>query len=844
MKKTIIRSCVFVVTFVAALIVSSMVLNRGNTDMTAEMEYPELPLIYVNVGDRHVNMMQGFLADMEVAYMRESIVPIGTDRGLSISVQRFGSEVSSLSFEVRSIDGTRLVEDTQIQEYTEEGDYLLADIVLKDLIDEETEYSLIFKLQLEDGREASYYTRIIQAEGYGVEEKLDFVAGFSADTFDKQRCANLGVYLEPNSEGDNSTLSHVTIHSSLDQVGWGDLAVQQVTEPVYLIQDITEQTAAITVEYLVSYTRYERERYAAVKETYRIRTGTERMYLLDYDRTMSEFFTEDASSFVDTEVVLGILDADVEMAESEGGKILAFEQAGVLYSLNVTENKLARLFSFYDLEGRNERSLYGGHDFKILQVDEAGNVFFAVYGYISRGRREGYCGVSVYFYNNSANTIEEMAFIPSSKSPEILKAELDQLSYLNGRNELYVFLNDKISCIHLEEHQVETIAENLNPDSCQVSESNRMVVWQNDGEKYRNSSLTLMNLSTGEQTLIEAEERDYLLPLGFMGEDIVYGVARSQDLTEDGAGATIFPMYQIRIQDENGEILMTYEKPGFYVTGCEMNENQIILSRVEKNGQGEYVACEDDQIVSGETAVSKTNQIITVPTQEDDRLTEIQLKTGIDTQKLKMQTPREVLYEGSREVVISPSDEYVDSYYVYDLDGDVTIVSTPAEAISLAYDIAGTVTSRDGFYVWRKERKNTRNQIMAIEGTAISEERGSLAVCLDVMLAYEGVMRNSEYLLEQGETVRQVLEENLENVQVLDLTGCSLESVLYYPDREIPVLAMLNDGNAVLIIGFNEMNVVLMNPESGTVYKMGMNDAQTWFEENGNEFLSYVKKEP
>jgi len=162
----------------------------------------------------------------------------------------------------------------------------------------------------------------------------------------------------------------------------------------------------------------------------------------------------------------------------------------------------------------------------------------------------------------------------------------------------------------------------------------------------------------------------------------------------------------------------------------------------------------------------------------------------------------------------------------------------------LAYDTAGTVTSRDGFYVWRKERKNTRNQIMAIEGTAISEERRSLAVCLDVMLAYEGVMRNSEYLLEQGETVRQVLEENLENVQVLDLTGCSLESVLYYPDREIPVLAMLNDGNAVLIIGFNEMNVVLMNPESGTVYKMGMNDAQTWFEENGNEFLSYVKKEP
>ena len=103
-------------------------------------------------------------------------------------------------------------------------------------------------------------------------------------------------------------------------------------------------------------------------------------------------------------------------------------------------------------------------------------------------------------------------------------------------------------------------------------------------------------------------------------------------------------------------------------------------------------------------------------------------------------------------------------------------------------------------------------------------------------------MRNSEYLLAQGKTVQEVLEENLDGMQVLDLSGCSLESVLYYPDREIPVLAILGDGNAVLIIGFNEKNVVLMNPEMGSVYKMGMNEAAQWLEETGCHFLSYVKK--
>ena len=46
MKKTIIKGCVFAATFIVVLIVSSLFLNRGNTDMTAEMKLPELPLVY------------------------------------------------------------------------------------------------------------------------------------------------------------------------------------------------------------------------------------------------------------------------------------------------------------------------------------------------------------------------------------------------------------------------------------------------------------------------------------------------------------------------------------------------------------------------------------------------------------------------------------------------------------------------------------------------------------------------------------------------------------------------------------------------------------------------------
>ena len=60
---------------------------------------------------------------------------------------------------------------------------------------------------------------------------------------------------------------------------------------------------------------------------------------------------------------------------------------------------------------------------------------------------------------------------------------------------------------------------------------------------------------------------------------------------------------------------------------------------------------------------------------------------------------------------------------------------------------------------------------------------------------------------------------------------------------DIPVLATLQNGEAVLIVGFNELNIVLMDPLTGTVYKKGMNDSTQWLEENGNNFITYVRKE-
>ena len=165
----------------------------------------------------------------------------------------------------------------------------------------------------------------------------------------------------------------------------------------------------------------------------------------------------------------------------------------------------------------------------------------------------------------------------------------------------------------------------------------------------------------------------------------------------------------------------------------------------------------------------------------------------------------------------------------------------PANAVNLAYDRSGVVCDDKGNYIFRKGNRVTRNQIMAITGTEATEERSSVSVCLDTMLALEGVVRNTQLQLKQGEGPYEILQDSLNEYQILDLTGCPLDAVLYYVNHDIPVLALLNDGNGVLITGFNESQIVIMDPGTGTLYKRGMNDSAEWLEQNGNLFVTYVR---
>ena len=842
MKKTIIKTSVFALTFLISLFIIGKVMNQGHNNLTMEMAGASLPVIIMEKDGISYNRLQGYRQVMDTAYQRQTITELGGNRDTNFTIDTYGESVLKISIELRSVDGDRLVENSTVTGWAEADGQIEGRIALKDLMDADTEYMLIFILQTGQDDEIRYYTRVIWSENTYAVEKLQFVKEFHETLYDKEAAQDMIKYLESNSSGDNSTFHKVNIHSSFHQITWGDLNVKEELAPVICMTEIASQTASFLLDYTVSVTEEKKVTYYLVEEYYRLRYTSDRIYLLDYERTMTQIPDMGTDMYANDKIILGIVDENIPFVESEDGNIIVFEAAQRLCSYNIVTNKLVVLHSFYDDENTDARTLYAQHDYKILDVDEGGNVRFAVYGYMNRGRHEGEVGLQICYFDNNLNTVEEAIYIPYDKSYAILAAEMKQLLYMSREDVVYLFLDNIIYGIRLNEKTYEVITSIIQDDSMQVSANHKILVWQEGEDIYHSRALMMKDLNTGSETAIYAVQGDAIMPLGFMGEDVIYGLARLEDIVVENTGRAFFPMYKVCIQNSQGEILKEYQQSGYYVTECSVQDNQITLERIQKNESGSYQEARQDYILNNLEMEEGKNKLITVTTENFGKYVQIQARSTIDVKSLKVLTPKEVVFEGGRELELTAAEETV-RYYVYGAYGVDGIYISPAKAIILAYSDNGVVTNERGDCVWLKGNRVTRNQIMAITENAVTEATSSLAVCLDTIFKFEGISRNSQYLLNQGQTVVDILQNNLEDAQVLELTGAALDAVLYYVNQDIPVLATLDNGEAVLITGFNEFNVVIMEPSTGNLYKKGINDSAEWFAENGNNFITYIRTE-
>ncbi len=842
MRKSIIK--IVVLFFVFCLTVAAMGERdrQGETDLTSEMASVTLPVLYLERNNIKMNQLYGYRLQMDATAMRDTITPLREDLSLPLVVKPYQNQIESISFEVRSMDKQRLIEDGEIGSFSQENGEIEVELQFENILEVGEEYMLEITVE-SDGAPIYFYTRIIREENYYVDETLDFVTSFHEQSFDKAQAGNLALYLEPNSQGDNTTLQKVTINSSLAQVSWAEFAGERLEKPIPSIKELGSSYNVVTLNYIVTAAGDGGGvEYYSVEEYYRVRYNStiNRMSLLNYERDMNEVFRGENHTVNKNKLLLGIRPEEVEYMANEKGSILAFVQEGELWSYNSDSHEMFQIFSFRSAEGISDRENNGQHNIRIMRLDEGGSMDFVVYGYMNRGGHEGKTGVSVFHYDSVGNTVEEVLFLPADCSYEVLKVDWGELFYISGDNKFYILAEGQLYRIDLTNRQAEPVIRNMKPGSYVVSEDSRYLAWQDSEDGSHAESIKIMDLEGEKTRTIESDGGEYLKPIGFVESDFIYGLAKAQEVSEDSAGNTRFLMYKVTILDKNSQVVKEYQKDGYYISNAYVEQDTIFLDREMRTESG-FMSVDQDTIKNQQLESSRLISVETIVTEK--KQTQVQLvlaeEETEESKNLQVKVPKEVVVEEQRTVELEGSKDR-ENYYVYGR-GKI-LLSTPSvtEAILCADGNAGVVIDSQQKYIWRRGRNMSQPMIGpgTLEMTGLSDN--SVVRCLSYLLREEESSIDVEDLIAKGETPRQILTEALMDKGVVDLSGCSVSQVLYYVNLGNPVLAMLGN-EAVLIVGYDEHNTILYYPSENMAKKLGLQDSDTLFSGAGNIFLGYIE---
>ena len=673
MSKKVIKPIVLIVVFIAALITFCITTNKGNKDMTTKQADATLPVMSFNLDKIKINTLHGYTTEMDPTKMRDCVIPISDDRKLSLSISTYGMAVDRISYKIRSMDGKRLVADDEISSFSNKDNTIQADVSMPNVMDENTEYLLVFTIT--SGQDnVYYYSRIMQTDGKAAAKVVEFAKKFHDETFIKDDKSFFTTYMETTT-GDRNTLAHVDLTSTVSQITWGSMAAAQYTNPVIALKEINDSYDVVTIDYVMSCVDGKGEtEYYNVREYFRLRQTESRMYVLNYERTANQIFNSENSFISDSgSVMLGIRSSEAEYRANEAGSVICFVQEGDLYSYDINNGMIIKVFSFRDAEGIDERENWNHHDIKIVSVDEAGSIDFVVYGYMNRGTHEGEVGTGVYHYDGLAHTIDEEAFIPSKTSYEVLKAEMGKMLYLNEKNEFYLMMDDSLYRINLGSMSVKKVVEGLSTGSYCASESYSYFAWVDSANQYSSNTIKVMDLKSGKTFEVKKGDDQYLRPLGFIGEDFIYGQANAADVVSDAAGNTTFPMNGLIILDTSDQSeLKTYTPSGGYVEKISVDGYTVTIDLIAQNN-GVYAEIGQDTIMNRE---ADSKQKIALDTsQSDTKLTvsAISIAGGKKPDKLKQLTAQMTINSHDTAVDLKFDDNTV-HFYVY-AKGDVIFAS-------------------------------------------------------------------------------------------------------------------------------------------------------------------------
>lgn len=841
MNKSYVKPMVLVTVFIVALFVFSMLTNKENIDQTTTMDDASLPVMHFVYNDMAVGELHGYAQEMDMLSMRDGLMPIGEERVLNLEIMTYGNKVDNLSYKIRSMDSERLLIEVEEADITTTQDKVACSINLPSLFEDNQEYNMEIVLTVGE-KEIYYYTRIVRAMDCYTDETLDFAMLFHEYTFRDDADTFIPTFMDP-ATGDATNLSYVDLSCTLRQITWADFNGVKLTEPVASFKEINSSYNVITLNYVMTNVNENKEvEYYNVEESYRLRQTPSRIYVLNFERRMNQIFRNENEFLLGTTgILLGIRDNDVEYLANESGDCIAFVQEGELWCYDRVNNTISQVFSFRGAEGINSRENWNQHDIDIIRVDEAGSISFVVYGYMNRGDHEGYVGVGAYHYDGIYHTVEEEVFIPTNKSYEVLKAEMGQLIYVNEQKDLYLMLNNDVYKIDMNSFEVDKFIDS-DSDACYaVSKSGRYLAWVKQEEIYSSRKIHLEDLKTGISFDITSDGKTYVLPIAFIGEDFVYGVANVGDVKADELGDVHFLMNRIEIlntSEEKQDIIKTYYPNTGMIGNVSVDENNIYVQLVEETS-GRYAECGQDTIMNREAEPANNVKLRKSVTDLKQTQVVINIKEIQKDSTVKSIQPKHILIEENRMVNLEIESEGY--FYVY-ARGEVLLATKDASAaVKCANENYGVVVDSNLRYVFKRARSTAQPAFSNLSPNEADAGTSSMARALSIMLNREGVGVSVNELLMAGQSPIQIMENTLRDTVVLELKDCTIDELLYFIDQETPVYVRTGESQAILLTGYSASHVYYYNPATNVTNGVSYEDIERMIKDGGSYCISYIK---
>lgn len=797
--RILILAGIFLIAIIAFFIYRQQASVVRNEVYSATLEEAKLPVVYAEMCGTQMNCMRAHTSDVAYDETYDTLTILPEDRFLKLHVQGGSVYMISASYEIRNSDLTQLIEKTDITDIVKDGSDIQLTLPIQNLILKDKEYRLDLSLITQEMGEVHYYSRILLTDETELaSEMLELVNEFSTRNFNYDDAKENTTYVETDGTADDTTLAYTNLKSTFNNLAYNGLKLTPDSKKDIRFCTYDGNTGEVHLSFLASRNLSSgvSELYE-INETYTMRMGLVRLYLLNYSRKIREVYTGDNQSS-GKRIILGINNEnELDYLNTRDNNKTYFVATRDLWCFDAVNKSVKNIFSFRSNKSDDMVNGYQRHGIKLIRCDEEGNLTFLLYGYMNRGVHEGQTGMSLLTYDVKEDTVSEKFFLPIARTYESIKADVDAFSYLSNSNIYYAKIDGNFYAIDISEGSYFTLVEGLLDGNYSICQDKGRLAWQEENDKFGSSVINIFDLETGKKQEIRASEGMLLKVKGFIGTDIVISSHMKENEWKVNGIARSIPASIVEIMDKDLNVLKHYEHRDEYIGTIDVHDGRVNLQLLTKNADGSYKKSGEDTIVSSTVSLDQRDGIGSYSDDYKKTVYYVVVNEDVRRNSIKVAADTELVEGGVlvEDMEIGPDERY----HAYGDNEMIVVTDEVAKAINNAYDKMGYVRCK---------------------GTTV----------------YNRPAMVTSRILDGVETITKDLLRQRKDGELFDLYGITLREALYYVSMKYPVLAYTDSGRAVAIYAYDKSTVSLYDLNTLKREYWNQEEAGNMFARGGGDF--------